>query len=398
MTKTVLCFVVVALPVTFSRSVQHKVNDVFNMTNNSSRANEPSSKFKGLTTGVITCAVLLQVFLPLFYWCFYRWCKACCTDVNQEQAEQRREEIAGNNITKKNDKEASFFRLLSLHFYLSFFIWMIYLICYNQLGLGELGHVFTNLHLMAIVVMVISAVFVLFESFLSYELDHIENIMQEESVRDYLQRMRDTAPVITLTIECYHYEQRRKSKARSHPETYCDSYVTYTEKVVTHRDSHTFPYDHWEDVSTNDMPWLRSPILTRLKIDSFIDFGDAETKRSFEEHKKSFVDSNRHKDEKIGLSVQQEIPGLEPRVLAFTDPAHKTWWISSDVFLCATCLCLTWPYRWFLKAKTRKSYYELKKKIYNDTRKETVDAFDPLAFLYPDTYAPGKDSRSSVPT
>lgn len=394
--KIILFFIVLFCSISnsFSRSVENGDNKFSNVTNISTISNEERpNRFKGMTPGIITCAVLLQIFLPFFYWCFYRWCNACCMDVNEEQAEQRRKEAMGNNVTKKKEKGDSIFRLLSLHFQLSFFVWMIYLICYNVLGWGELGNVFTNLHVMAIVVMVISALFVLFESLLSHELAHIDNIMQEERVGTYLQQLRDTAPVITLAIECYHFEEKRQYKARSDIESYGDSYVTTTEKVVTHRDSHAFSFDHWEDISPVNMPWLSSATLTRLKIDAFIDFGDGETQRIFEEHKKAFVESNRHRDKKIDLFVKEEIPELEARVLAFIDPAHKTVWISSKVFWCATFLCLTWPYRWMFKAKTTKSYYELKKKIYVDTRENTVnvnDVFDPLAFLYTDTYASGK--------
>jgi len=130
------------------------------------------------------------------------------------------------------------------------------------------------------------------------------------------------------------------------------------------------------------MPALSMVALTRVKIDPSILFGDQETADDYERQVAEMLDRNRHRDVYTDYSSSKEIPGLKKRISAYVDLRVKPFWIRPLFFWIATLLQMTWPYRWLFRAKTAKTYYALKKKMYKSTTPpREVDVMDPIAVL-----------------
>ena len=135
-------------------------------------------------------------------------------------------------------------------------------------------------------------------------------------------------------------------------------------------------------VSKKEMPTLNTVALTRVKIDSSILFGDQETSDDYERQVAQMLERNRHRDVFTDYHSSKEIPGMKKRVAAYVDLRVKPFWIRTLYFWIATLFLMTWPYRWLFRAKTAKTYYTLKKKMYKSTvPPREVDVMDPFAVL-----------------
>ena len=186
-----------------------------------------------------------------------------------------------------------------------------------------------------------------------------------------------------MVVKGYHYE----TSGRVVHETGEDgnkhsSTETYTEKVVTYVDQDVFSFGSWLDVSKKEMPALSTVALNRIKIRPSILFGDQETADDYERQVAEMLDRNRHRDVYTDYSSSKEIPGLKKRISAYVDLRVKPFWIRPLFFWIATLLLMTWPYRWLFRAKTAKTHYTLKKKMYKSTAPpREVDLMDPFAVL-----------------
>ena len=130
------------------------------------------------------------------------------------------------------------------------------------------------------------------------------------------------------------------------------------------------------------MPALSAVSLTRVKIEPSIVFGDQETADDYERQVAEMLERNRHRDVFTDYSSSKEVPGLKKRICAYVDLRVKPFWIRPLFFWIATLLQMTWPYRWLFRAKTAKSHYALKKKMYKSTTPpREVDVMDPIAVL-----------------
>ena len=387
--------------------------------------NKPTNfdDYPNVTPVVISVAVLVQILLPFVLWGCAR-CRTSCKEVEEEEDDQRRREqiekelgrllqrvaTAGNQeeldqrvqeyqqavqyyqleseakeLSRKRSfyRNASLCRLISMDMFFSFYLWLIYFVGCDVSQCTKYGSVFEILRTFAIVMIGLSPVIVLLESAFSHELDYLKNIMEDETAWDYIQRMHEVPPRINMVVECYHYETRTRvvyytdanGNQRSRTET-------YTEKVVTYVDTDLFSFGSWLDVSKKEMPALSTEALTRVKIDPSILFGDQETAEDYERQVAEMLERNRHRDVYTDYSSSKEIPGLKKRISAYVDLRVKPFWIRPLFFWIATLLLMTWPYRWLFRAKTAKTYYTLKKKMYKSaTPPREVDVMDPIAVL-----------------
>jgi len=267
--------------------------------------------------------------------------------------------------------------------FFSFYLWLIYFVGCDISQCTNYGSVFQMLRIFAIVMLFLSPVIVLLESAFSHELDYLKNIMEDETAWGYIQRMHQVPPRINMVVECYHYETRTRvvyytdANGNSMSRT-----ETYTEKVVTFVDQDEFSFGCWLDVSKREMPEMSTVALTRVKIDPSILFGDQETADDYERQVAEMLERNRLRDVFTDYSSSKEIPGLKKRISAYVDLRMKPFWIRPLFFWIATLLQMTWPYRWLFRAKTAKSYYALKKKMYKSTTPpREVDVMDPIAVL-----------------
>lgn len=372
---------------------------------------------------VIPVAVLVQILLPFVLWCC-ALCRTSCKEGEEEDDDQRRREQVDEELGRRLQRvaaagsqeeldqgvqeyqqavqdyqreseakelsrkrgfyrNASLWRLISMDMFFSFYLWLIYFVGCDVSQCTKYGTVFEILRIFAIVMLCLSPVIVLLESAFSHELDYLKNIMQDETAWGYIQRMHEVPPRINMVVECYHYETRTRvvyyTDANGNQQSRTE---TYTEKVVTYVDQDLFSFGSWLDVSKKEMPPLSTVALTRVKIDSSILFGDQETADDYERQVVEMLERNRHRDVFTDYSASKEIPGLKKRISAYVDLRVKPFWIRPLFFWIATLLLMTWPYRWLFRAKTAKTYYTLKKKMYkSSTPPREVDVMDPIAVL-----------------
>lgn len=372
---------------------------------------------------VLTGAVLLQCALPFLLHCCAR-CVAAHKEVKDEQAELRREQEAGIELGRRlqqvavagsqeeldrgieeyqqavqnfkdesDEKElsrnrgffrnASLWRLISMQMNLSFYLWLVYFVGCEVSQCTRYGLIFHALRYFAIVIMSISPVIVFIESIFSHELAYLKNIMQDDTAWSYIQKMHEVPPEIVMIVECYHYETRTRVVYYTDANGNSQSRIeTYTEKVTTFVDQDEFSFGSWVDVSKREMPPLGYASLTRVKIDPCILFGDQETADDYTSQVSEMIERNRHRDVFTDYSAKRQIPGLKKRFSTYVDLSVRPWWIRRLYFWIATLLMMSWPYRWFFRAKTSKTYYILKKKMYKSTTPPSeVDITDPIAVL-----------------
>ena len=371
---------------------------------------------------VLTGAILLQCALPFFLFCCAK-CVAAHKEIKVDQDDRRREEeeagielgrrlrqvaVAGSqeelhrrieeyqeavqNFQDESDEKelsrnrgffrnASLWRLISMQMNLSFFLWLIYFVGCEVSECTRCGRIFEALRYFAIVIMSISPVIIMIESIFSHELAYLKNIMQDDTAWSYIQKMHEVPPEIVMIVECYHYETRTRVVYYTDANGNTQSRIeTYTEKVTTFVDQDEFSFDSWVDVSKREMPPLDHASLTRVKIDPCILFGDQETADDYTSQVSEMIDRNRQRDVFTHYSAKRQIPGLQKRFSTYVDLNVRPWWIRSLYFWIATLLMMSWPYRWFFRAKTSKIYYILKKKMYKSTTPpREIDITDPIA-------------------
>ena len=303
--------------------------------------------------------------------------------VQEYQRENRNKELSRKRGLFRN---ARLWRIISIHLFFSFYLWILYLVGCEISQCTQYGHVFVSLKNFGIVMLCISSVYIFIESIFSHELDYLRNIMQDETAWGYIQKMHQVAPRISMIVECYHFEMRKRdvyyTDANGNRQSRTE---TYTERVVTSEDHNEFSFGSWVDVSKRKVPALSTVSLTRVRIDPYVLFGDQETADDYERQATAMIERNRGRDTFTDFSASREIPGLKKRISAYVDLRVKPWWIRPLFFWLATLLQMTWPYRWLFRAKTSKSFYALKKMIYKSTTPpREVNLMDQIAMLVGD--------------
>ena len=303
----------------------------------------------------------------------------------QRTVQEYQRESEDKELSRKRGfhKNASLWRIISMHLFFSFYLWMVYLVGCEISQCTQYGRIFVYLKTFGIVMLCMSSVYTFIESIFSHELDYLRNIIQDETAWGYIQKMHQVAPRIGMVVECYHFETRSRvvyyTDANGNRQSRTE---TYTQRVVTFVDHDEFSFGSWVDVSTREMPELSTVSLTRVRIDPYVLFGDQETADDYERQATAMIERNRGRDTFTDFSASREIPGLKKRISAYVDLRVKPWWIRPLFFWLATLLQMTWPYRWLFRAKTSKSNYALKKKLYKSTTPpREVDIMDPIAML-----------------
>ena len=246
------------------------------------RTRARSVNFDDNSTGVIvpvvlTSAALLELFLPLIIYCC-AVCKEKSKERREEQEdrrtlievsgelERRLEQIAragsqeeldrgvqdyqqtvqeyqceneGKELSRKRGlyRDASLWRIISMHLFFSFYLWIVYLVGCEISQCTQYGRIFVYLKIFGFVMLCISSVYIFIESIFSHELDYLRNIMQDETAWGYIQNMQQVAPRIFMVVECYHFETRTRvvhytdanGNTQSRTETYTVRVVTFVD-------------------------------------------------------------------------------------------------------------------------------------------------------------------------
>ena len=289
----------------------------------------------------------------------------------RQQLEEETDQLRARRRERSREKwkTVQLSRIVSLCYYISFWLWIIYLIAAFGAKLSQYASLFAILIICAIVsVSCLPCVFVI-ESGFSGERQYIANFKSLTSTEDSIESIRNTQPTITMKAECYHYETRTRTVSftdahgnrRSKQET-------YRVEVVTALIVEPFRFTHWFDSSEIMPADVHKAGITKIKMNLTVQFGDEATAANFAERYRQFKLENQFRDELVRFSVSSTVAGFKKRLAAYTGTGTKPGWISSVWFWLATCFCLGWPYRiMFNRATGGKTECSVVKLIFIDT-------------------------------
>lgn len=296
---------------------------------------------------LLTLAVLaLQVFLSC--------CHGCIMDISGRQV--------------------SYFRLISLHSYVWMFLWIPYFCithkCYNfEQKRGKEGRVLC-MYMSSFIGLAFSVLWVFFESCYSWELEYIENLVQEETCVSYLNSLREERPSIVITVTCYHMETRHKTEnGRNADGSYYTRTRTYEEQVIDYVESKCFKYDSWKDTSIDpEYLKLHPQKVTRVYISKSILFGDRITADRFTQQENDLYNRVRNQGFWKNMDVTHDyvIDGYTSRISSYWSEEEPLWWMNSRYYWIFTLLCCTWVYRLAYNNATQKTSYKLVKRVFAD--------------------------------
>jgi hypothetical protein len=157
------------------------------------------------------------------------------------------------------------------------------------------------------------------------------------SAAEYMVSLIRKAPVVSFSIECYHYETREVYNYST------KSYTTKREKVVTHTATEYLKYKSFRDESDQDPPLPTGVEAIRLYFSRSIYFAADGSNERYEEQFQDFVrrhDRDTYKD----TSREFSIPGFKEYSLAFADPEHPPFYFSRLLFWVAALSSVGMPY------------------------------------------------------
>jgi len=269
-------------------------------------------------------------------------------EVDQLRARRRQRDRVKRKIVKP-------LRVVSFYGYVSFWLWMVFLIVTLGAKLSQYGLVFKILLIIDIISVIMLPIMIFLESCCSAERQYIKNLSHLTSATERIESIIKNQPTVTMNAECYHYE--------THTRTVNSRTETYQERVVTARIHEPFLFTHWFDNSQSTLTDIHTSRITKIKMQLIVQFGDEATEQLFVEKYDQFQNENRHRDKCVDFSVSNDVAGFKKRLAAYTDPDNKPGWVSSLWFWLAVVFCVGWPYRIKFNRITRRTEYSVIKVI-----------------------------------
>ena len=247
------------------------------------------------------------------------------------------------------------FPIFSIWRYFSFYICLFSLVFLER---DQVKAVSTSI----VTLMAICYFVVIVESHYSLDLQYLKNILEDETVSEYIDRQRLLRPEISVSVESYHYEEVR------------DWEETVTKKEIMIHEIEEFSYTAMVDDST----YSRDPALlactgstaaaVRVTIDHKVFLGDQPTQEEFIRLRNAMLPKvpPESRNKITDLVVQAEIPGAKRKILCCASSRSMPFWMRPCFFWIATFLMIGWPYRWLFRAKTDEIHLSLTKKVYKD--------------------------------
>lgn len=203
--------------------------------------------------------------------------------------------------------------------------------------------------------------FYLFFVFRSNTFQYLLNINTTDTVRDYMNQMYRTEPVINWFIQCYHFEQKSRQVATAGPNgttIYTTEY--YQERVNTHSARGQLAITSWTDVSIPlDQSELEAYNMTKVSIKKTW-IGDEGAMAQ----KQNFICTNK-RDVYYEFVETLDLVGYRSRFLGFADLdnvpplAHWGWYLASHL-----TVVFGVPYRMWLSSKSHKVRTAIVKQVW----------------------------------
>ena len=278
-----------------------------------------------------------------------------------------------SEITERRDAhihrskgKVQFLRIFSLYAYIVFWINLLYVILHSTTRIFG-GSVFLILFVISVIVSVLAYLFVLRESISSSERKYIKNLSTNLFAVVHIEAILATQPSILFRAECYHYEEREiifiHTGRHGHKHT---SVEKFQEKVVSNIIVEAVNFECWKDTSASQLVPIKDKVrtITKIKMTLSVEPGDEETATAIFEQYSAFQNNHRHLDVFVDFSIKKDVRGFKKRLAAYTDYRGKPWWVSSALFMVATLLGFSWPYRWAFKSITCKAEFPVSKLVY----------------------------------
>ena len=110
----------------------------------------------------------------------------------QQTVQEHQCENEGKELSRKRGlyRNASLWRIISMHLFFSFYLWIVYLVGCEISQCTQYGRIFVYSKIFGFVMLCISSVYIFIESIFSHEWDYLRNIMQDETAWGYIQNMQ----------------------------------------------------------------------------------------------------------------------------------------------------------------------------------------------------------------
>merc|ERR1712121_589233 len=144
----------------------------------------------------------------------------------------------------------------------------------------------------------------------------------------YMDSLRQAAPIHRMEIECYHYEYHHRRNSKGHTST-------SRRKVVTYREYREFIYDRWIDESYYpDLPSISANYpLVAVDMPLIVAPGDDFTLAEFDRFRMNMIAENRFRDQFIHDTVHTDVPGHKSEVTAKSANKDEVpWWLNCGLF------------------------------------------------------------------
>ena len=187
-------------------------------------------------------------------------------------------------------------------------------------------------------------------------------IDKKENLYTRLKKIYSSLPKILFKCECYHYETNhytvKDSKGRTHTET-------YTEKVVTHRETYSFPYYSFQDVSglfILNQEKMKNAVFIKLELDKEINFADNISYYDYLMQKQRFYTKNKNRDSHMDWCEIREIPDFKKyNFIKIRDKNICT--IGLFIYLLSVFLTLGQFYKYYVNCYSVYKNYKIRKII-----------------------------------
>lgn len=210
----------------------------------------------------------------------------------------------------------------------------------------------------------------LIEAYFCNTRQYLTNSMASgEDFEDYIEQLRESQPVVTWKVRCFHYERRLWAKLFlpnllvqnfrrfQNEEKEEDDYSTFlspaiwNKKVITHKAKATYQFKSCVD-STIAGVWKRSlssPQFTKIILSQLLILANEKAREDYIRQQANFVSIEGSADQLAEFSTSFEIEGFRPKLLAVRK--HPSKFFRLDLFWAFTLLGLSLPYRLWLKQK-----------------------------------------------
>jgi len=277
---------------------------------------------------------------------------------------------------RKQQKNVKLSVIISLYYYVSFWLFMFYLIFAFSAKAGQYGQLFGVIATIALICVIMLPFIFMVESYCSSDWKYIKNLKPISSDTRGIESIADAKPYVTMHAECFHYETRYRTvsytDANGNMQTRLEQ---YQEQIITSHPVEPYLFTHWFDSSKSTIRDVSNAGIIKIKMDLTLQFGDQTTAEDFQEKFKRFQDKNRNRDTYVNFYVSTVVAGFEKRLTGYT--GSRPIWINSVCFWIATIFCLGWPYRMLFNRITGSTEYSVEKVIFMNIPSNPTISTDP---------------------